>query len=110
MNLELDNDPLDEALRSRRAIAPPSRFTDHVLARVRAEGRLSTVEDAIAACGVRAGIAAAAFGVWLAVDIEVAAAKLTDAVQTPDAAPVMGIVAICLAWALMRREPEGEAL
>ena len=109
MNREGDNDTLDDTLRLRRAIAAPHRFTDLVLARLKTERQASRAETIVAAYGVQAGIAAAALGVWLAVDVNAAAAKLTDALQAPNAAPVTGIVAICLVWALIRREPEGDA-
>jgi hypothetical protein len=110
VNREPDNDALDQALRSRRAIAPPSRFTAQVLARVKSEAQLSPVEDFVATYGVQAGIAAALVGVRLTVDVNTIATKMIDALQTPNAAAVTGIVAICLAWALMRQEPEGGAL
>jgi uncharacterized protein (DUF2342 family) len=110
VNREPGEDVLDEALRSRRATAPPSRFTAQVLAVVKSEPRLSLVEEFIAAYGIQAGVAAAAFGVWLAVDISPAAATLMATLQTPNAATVAGIVATCLVWVLMRQEPEGEAL
>jgi hypothetical protein len=56
------------------------------------------------------GLASAAFGLCLVVDVAGPAAAFAAALQTSQAAPAAGIVVICLAWVLTRKEPEGEVL
>ena len=110
MNAERDNDALDQALRSRAAMAPSTGFTGQVLARVGTDRPRSTTDELFAAYGVRYGIGAAALGVLLSVDIFSVASTLSAALAAPYVPVVAGIVVICLIWALMQYEPEGEAL
>jgi hypothetical protein len=107
---ELKDDWLEKALASRRTAAPPQAFTRSVVDRVQAGARRSGPTELVAEHGVRAGLALAAFGLCLVVDLERLAAALGAALHTPEATTAIAIVAICLAWVLTRKEPGSEAL
>jgi hypothetical protein len=110
VNPEWQNDPLDEALRSRKAMAPPHAFTHTVLARVRAEPRHSRTAELLAEHGVRAGLALAAFGALLVVDLNRPAAALAAAISAPEGATVVTVLVLCVGWALTQKEPEAGSL
>ena len=110
MNPESDNDWLDEALTSRPVMTPPRTFTAAVMATLVPEPPPSRATDLLAEHGVGAGLALAAFGVWVVVDLNRPAAVLAAALEAPEAITVVTVLAVCLAWVLVRKEPESEAL
>ena len=109
MNLDA-NDPLDQALRSRRAMEPPPAFTQAVMARVHFASIPDHSPTFLSEHGVRAGLTIAAVGLSLVVRPD----RLTDAIdavcRAPGAPLAVAIVAICVGWVLTREEPEAEAL
>jgi len=96
VNSESQRDWLDDALASRDVVAPPSAFTNSVLARVDEEKYREQPADVFNQYGVRAGQALVAFGVLLAVDLNRVAAALTAALQTPEAGWVVAVLASVL--------------
>ena len=104
------NDPLDQALRSRRAMEPPPAFTQAVMARVRFASIRDHSQTFLSEHGVRAGLTIAALGLSQIVSPD----SLTDAIDAVSRAPgaplAVAIVAICVGWVLTREEPEAEAL
>jgi hypothetical protein len=110
VNPEPDNDRLDAALRLRRVAAPPHEFTRRVLRRVSTESRRSQPAELLAEHGVRAGLALAACGASVVVDLNGPAATLAAALQAPEAPTVIAVLAICVTYILARQEPEADAL
>ena len=107
---EPNNDPLDKALTLRRAAAPPYEFTSAVLAHIKANERRRFPEELVIEYGVGVGLALAAFGVSLVLDVRGAMAAATEALRSPEAASIVAVFAICFAWVQIRKEPETEAL
>ena len=110
MNPESHGDRLENALRFRRSMAPPDEFTRAVLARVSAEPRRSHSAELLTEHGVIAGLALAASGASLVMDLNRPAAALAAVLQGPEGQTVVAVLAICVAWVLTRREPEAETL
>ena len=109
MNPEAQHDWLDEALKERRSAAPPSDFTETVMQQVASVRPSSPLAGLVANEGLHFGLALAAFGVCLIVDVERLALALERALGSPVAVPVVAVAAY-VAWFLTKKEPEAEAL